>query len=250
MSLFREFDRMQRDMFNMMREFDRAMSVVQPPLQWQQDWFDVPMLTDEQQQQQQQQQRLAGRDVSAGKHEIEEHKEQPTTTTTGAEQQQQLQPHEAGRAQGQQQQQLATRGGLDTALSPFVGREMKWLSTPAVDILAKDDRYVVKADLPAGVAKENVRVDLDTQRGVLTLSGTHSQQHEQKDEQAQWIRRERSSASFTRSLRLPNDCDISVETGKQMTAKFNNGLLELDIPRKKVTADPKLKETTQRINIE
>jgi len=94
-----------------------------------------------------------------------------------------------------------------------------WL--PAVDMFEKDDRLVIKAELP-GMDKKDIGLDLKD--GVLTLSGVRQHENEVKEENV--YRREMSYGRFVRSFTLPADSDAD-----QIKAEFNNGLLTIEIPK-------------------
>jgi HSP20 family protein len=100
---------------------------------------------------------------------------------------------------------------------------------PAVDVREKDGRYLIEAELP-GVSEKDLKVELKD--GLLTLST--SKVEETKDESITWLRRERSSFSFTRSFSLPEDAD-----GEKIEAHFKDGLLIIELP-KKAEAAPRI----------
>jgi HSP20 family protein len=93
-----------------------------------------------------------------------------------------------------------------------------WL--PAVDMFEKDDRLVIKAELP-GMDKKDISLDL--KNNVLTLSGIRQHENEVKEEN--FYRREMSYGKFVRSFSLPADSDA-----EKIKAEFQNGLLTIEIP--------------------
>ncbi len=104
------------------------------------------------------------------------------------------------------------------------------------DIKDAGDKYVLEAEIP-GFSKEDINLDLKD--GVLTISAQHSENKEEKDEAAGYLRRERRYGSFTRSF------DVSGIDEEGITAAYNNGVLELKLPK----AQPSLPES-RRIAIE
>ena len=92
---------------------------------------------------------------------------------------------------------------------------------PAVDIFDKEDRMVIKAELP-GVAKEDIKVDLKER--VLTLKGSRSFENEVKDEKV--YRRERAYGTFQRAFSLPEDLDAET-----ISADYKDGVLTIEIPK-------------------
>lgn len=96
-----------------------------------------------------------------------------------------------------------------------------WL--PAVDIIEKKDRFVLKVELPE-VRKEDVKVAVDN--GVLTISGERRMELDEEDKDSQHRRVERLYGSFSRSFTLPEEAD---ENG--IDASYKDGMLMLSIPK-------------------
>ena len=92
---------------------------------------------------------------------------------------------------------------------------------PAMDLVETPDHYVLKADLP-GVSEDDIK--LEVQDNVLTVSG--ERKSETKDERDGFVRVERASGSFRRSLTLPKGVDA-----EGVTAAFDKGVLEIRIPK-------------------
>ena len=111
-------------------------------------------------------------------------------------------------------------------------------SLPAfrTDIKDAGDKFVLEAELP-GFNKEDI--SLDVKDGILTVAAEHKESSDQKDDKGNYIRRERRYGSFTRSF------DISGIDENAITAVYNNGILELSLP-KVVPAVPE----TRRIAIQ
>ena len=104
----------------------------------------------------------------------------------------------------------------------------KGMWTPAVDILETEDAVVVKAEIP-GVERDQIAVEIKD--GILTLHGERKFEKEVKEEN--YHRIERAYGTFHRSFSLPS----SVEQDK-ISAKFNEGVLEVTLPKKE-RAKPK-----------
>ena len=92
---------------------------------------------------------------------------------------------------------------------------------PVVDLYEKDDKFVIKAELP-GVEKKDIRIDLKDR--VLTLSGERSHDNEVKEEN--YYRRERSYGKFQRAFTLPADVDSD-----KIKAEFKEGVLQVEVPK-------------------
>lgn len=82
---------------------------------------------------------------------------------------------------------------------------------------------VLRADLP-GVKPDEVKIEVEGD--VLTVSGEHREEKEEKDDH--YMRRERRYGSFTRSMVLPHGVKAD-----DIEAKSEDGVLEVKIPMPK-----------------
>lgn len=90
------------------------------------------------------------------------------------------------------------------------------------DVKDTGDAFVLEADLP-GVKKEDIHIDVDGDR--LSISAQRSSGREEKDQDGNYIRCERSYGSFSRSF------DISGVRSEDITAAYENGVLTLTMPK-------------------
>ncbi len=97
----------------------------------------------------------------------------------------------------------------------------RWV--PAMDLVEDDSSLVLRADLP-GISEDDVEIEVKDR--VLTVSG--ERKAEEKKEGEGYYRVERSFGSFSRSLTLPEGVEA-----EQVEAAFDNGVLEVRIPRPK-----------------
>ena len=115
---------------------------------------------------------------------------------------------------------LATRRSLVPGASSDGQSIADWV--PAVDVVEKTDRFVLRADLP-GVAPEDIDVSMED--GVLTVSGERNIEKEEDNEGVKRI--ERFSGRFYRRFSLPESADA-----EQITARSVNGILEVEIAKR------------------
>lgn len=106
------------------------------------------------------------------------------------------------------------------------GQGLPMLLSPQVDVFQRGDQIIVRADLP-GLKKENVTVEID--QSVLTIRGERTQELEDDNEGV--YRSERSYGTFQRSIALPDGV-----TAEDAQASFNDGVLEISIPKPKSQA--------------
>jgi len=93
--------------------------------------------------------------------------------------------------------------------------------TPPVDIEEEKDRFVLYADIP-GVEPGQISITMDD--GVLTIKGERGEESEQERET--YKRMERARGIFYRRFSLPDTADA-----ERISAKGNNGVLEVVIPK-------------------
>jgi HSP20 family molecular chaperone IbpA len=99
---------------------------------------------------------------------------------------------------------------------------------PAVDVREEEEQYVMEAELP-GLADKDINVHVED--SLLTIS---SQQAEEKEaKKHNFLLRERSRSSFTRSFVLPKNA-----SKEEIEAHFKDGILRLTI-KKLPEAKPK-----------
>ncbi|MBP5604151.1 MAG: Hsp20/alpha crystallin family protein [Ruminiclostridium sp.] len=135
---------------------------------------------------------------------------------------------------------LFTRDVFDDFFDlPTVSTRTQPASVMKTDVKEIGDKYQLEVDLP-GVKKEDVKIKLDS--GYLTISASTSKNNDEKDKNGKYIRRERFSGNYSRSFYVGDDI-----TENDIKAKFENGLLTLDVPKPETL--PK-QEKTKYITIE
>ena len=118
--------------------------------------------------------------------------------------------------------------------------EMGW--APAIEVFEKEDRFVVKAELP-GMTEEDI--DISVVDETLTIKGERKAETEVKEEDYYCC--ERSYGNFSRSIALPSTVDA-----KKIEASYEDGVLEVNIPKaaevkpKKISVSAKKKEKVSK----
>ena len=92
-----------------------------------------------------------------------------------------------------------------------------------MDVKESDGKYLVNAEIP-GVKKDDIHVTVDGNR--VSISAEVKQEKEAKEGE-RVIRSERSYGMASRSFTLADEIDQN-----QIQAKYNNGMLELTLPKK------------------
>jgi heat shock protein hsp20 len=103
---------------------------------------------------------------------------------------------------------------------------------PRVDIVKRDDSYVLKMELPGRSEKD---VDVQIEKGILTISSrkeeckevSENENAEKTVSEEKYLLRERKISEFSRSFEFSDDVDV-----EKASASFANGILEISLPRK------------------
>lgn len=109
------------------------------------------------------------------------------------------------------------------SVSGWAGAEGE-AAAPRVDIVEKDNSYLVTADLP-GVSKDNIHLSLE--HGILTLEA-HVEKEDKEEKEGQLIRSERYYGQYLRRLDLGSNA-----SSEGIEASFKNGSLTINIPKLK-----------------
>lgn len=104
---------------------------------------------------------------------------------------------------------------------------------PSVNIKENNEAYEVEMAAP-GMLKEDFKIELN--HNLLTISSERKTEKENKQGD-QYTRKEFSYQSFSRSFTLP----ATVE-GDKITAKYENGILNITIPKKEEAKPKQVKQ--------
>lgn len=92
---------------------------------------------------------------------------------------------------------------------------------PKVDIAENENHFVLQAELP-GMNREDIQVSLED--GVLTVSG--ERKFESEKEGKNYLHRERTYGSFTRSFRMGKNVQAD-----KISAAYKDGILTITLPK-------------------
>jgi HSP20 family protein len=145
---------------------------------------------------------------------------------------------EAGMSPWDEMEHWFGRGGRHSWLHPGLWEWPSHLESamafrggmPKVDVVDRDAEVVVRAELP-GVAKQDL--DVTVTDDSITLKAHTS--HEEKEEKGEYYRREMSYGEYQRTIALPHTVD-----GEKARATFNDGVLELTLPKVEKTSRRKV----------
>ena len=101
------------------------------------------------------------------------------------------------------------------------------------DVKEHEDQYEVDIDLP-GFKKDEIKLDLEN--GYLTVSAAKGLDKDEKDQKGKLIRQERYAGSMQRSFFVGEEI-----TTEDIKAKYENGVLKLNVPKKEAKKLPEKK---------
>lgn len=96
------------------------------------------------------------------------------------------------------------------------------------DIIENDNAFILQAELP-GFSKEDIQINIEGE--YLTLSAQHKEENDEKDDKGNFVKRERYYGTYSRTFNVNNiDAD-------HISASYNNGVLELTLPKMQAKED-------------
>ena len=112
---------------------------------------------------------------------------------------------------------------------PLYGKHAKNLMK--TDVRETEDTYELDVDLP-GFTKDEVNVEL--KNGYLTIQAAKGLDKDQTDKKGKYIRQERYAGACSRTFYVGDGVEP-----EDVTAKFENGILQLSIPKEAKKQLPK-----------
>ncbi|CAM9171589.1 unnamed protein product [Hapterophycus canaliculatus] len=107
-----------------------------------------------------------------------------------------------------------------------------------LDFHETKEGFELIADLP-GMTQDDISVDVDTESGVLTVSGERKEEREEKGEgeggEKKYHFVERSYGKMARSIRLPETADV-----ENANAGYEAGVLTITFPKRNAPAPHRL----------
>lgn len=111
-------------------------------------------------------------------------------------------------------------------MEPVFQDKKDFMKKISSDVKEFDDGYEIEMELP-GFAREEVKAEIND--GYLTISAEHNDSKDEKDEDGKYIRKERYYGKCQRSFYVGDQI-----TQEDVKAKFENGILKINVPKKEV----------------
>lgn len=105
------------------------------------------------------------------------------------------------------------------------------------DIKDMGKSYLLETDLP-GLEKDNIKLTVND--NYLTIKCNKSENKDTKDLNGKYLKRERFCGNYSRSF------DIKSINASEITAKYENGVLKVNLPKK----EPEKSKITKQIQID
>ena len=110
---------------------------------------------------------------------------------------------------------------------------------PPVDVYEKDDGYYIDVELP-GYKNEDVNVKIENNSLILSTTDDFNKAVEEGDEVNYLVRETKMKRCFKRVFSLPKDVEEDA-----INATFNNGVLNIKLPKSKKLAPKTIEITAQ-----
>ena len=109
------------------------------------------------------------------------------------------------------------------------------IKNPLMDIADLGDKYEMHVELP-GVPKDDISIEVTPNSIEICAEHEESKEDKEKD----WLRKERSSINFYRSLEFPEEIKSD-----NVDAEFKDGILTVMLPK----VEPKPKHKASKVQI-
>lgn len=96
---------------------------------------------------------------------------------------------------------------------------------PVTNVRENENEYIVESEMP-GINKEDIKVNYKDK--TLSIEVSHEENNEVKDENENYIRRERRSQNYKRQFYVENIVKDEIK------AKYENGVLTINLPKEKI----------------
>jgi len=104
---------------------------------------------------------------------------------------------------------------------------------PATNVSENQNGFNVDLSVP-GFGKDDINLEIE--KNILKVTGKIETKKEENDESNKVLRQEFAHASFARNFVLPENIDV-----EKISAKHEDGILKIVLPKKKVVLEDKIK---------
>ena len=133
-----------------------------------------------------------------------------------------------------------TQDFIPTLFNELMNMDTVSYSEPKMNIIENKESYLIQYSVP-GLKKEDLKISIDAEGNLVVEMSKESHKEERKENNVRYLRREFTTEQFRNTLVLPEDIHRD-----KITAKVENGILEVTLPR--VTVEEK-KALVQNIEV-
>ena len=133
-----------------------------------------------------------------------------------------------------------TQDFIPTLFNELMNMDTVSYSEPKMNIIENKENYLIQYSVP-GLKKEDLKISIDADGNLVVEMNKECHKEEKKDDSVRYLRREFTTEQFRNTLVLPEDIHR-----EKITAKVENGILEVTLPR--VTVEEK-KALVQNIEV-
>lgn len=119
---------------------------------------------------------------------------------------------------------------VNSLFNDAFGAHKTGLALPTTDVYSDDKSLVIEAHLPSFKEDE---ISVEQHHGELAIKAEHQEKQEDKDKKKYLVRE--SVNKYYRRFTLPKNADA-----ESVTAKFEDGVLKVEIPFKELPAPKKI----------
>lgn len=112
-------------------------------------------------------------------------------------------------------------------------------TAPAINVIENEKDYTVEIAAP-GMTKEDFKITIDKDNNLSIEMEKKNETKEESKDKKKYLRREFSYSKFEQSILLPENVDKD-----KISAKMDNGVLSIEIPKTKGNDTDKQKRTIE-----
>lgn len=131
-----------------------------------------------------------------------------------------------------------TQDFMPTLFNELMNMSNMTYSTPQMNVLESKENYKIQLCVP-GLTKEDLKISINAE-GNLIIEMAKETKNEDKKEAERYLRHEFSVEQFRQAIMLPEDIHR-----EQITAKVENGILEITLPKVTMEEKKKLVQTIE-----
>lgn len=132
-----------------------------------------------------------------------------------------------------------TQDFMPTLFNELMNMDAVSYSEPKMNVIETKENYTIQYSVP-GLKKEDLKINIDHDGNLVVEMCKETEKKSEGKEGVRYLRHEFSSEQFRNTLMLPEDIHRD-----KITAKVENGILEIVLPRVTVEEKKALMQTIE-----